>query len=222
MRAQCDITMDGTCRSCGDDSECIDGSGTYNSCDRTGKDPAGYTFGVCSNCGPGNSCLKGRCENYKCVECYSNSDCPYTAPVCDIKYESNFCIGCTADLECLNPAFSVCSGSGSCARCTSNSQCGHIMGKKACNIEVGCVECMKDSDCSEGKPYCDLNTNICGQKEERSDATETVVTTIATTAKTMMGVSGSMMFAGPNPALLWALINLLQAFYYLVFINVNY
>jgi len=46
------------------------------------------------------------------------------------------------------------------------------------------------------------------------------VASAATTA--MISVSGSMMFAGANPAILWALINLLQAFYYLAFINVEY
>ena len=216
--------MDSTCRSCGDDSECVDGSGTYSSCDRTGTDPSGYTFGVCSNCGPGNSCAKGRCENYKCVECYSDSECPYTAPVCDIQYESNFCVGCSLNSECTTPGYSVCSGSGSCARCSTNSECSHIANYKTCNPSVGCVECTQDSHCTTaGKPYCDLETNVCTIKEEEaSTATQAVVKTIETTAKTMMGVSGSMMFAGANPALLWALISLLQAFYYLIFINVNY
>jgi len=46
---------------------------------------------------------------------------------------------------------------------------------------------------------------------------------VATTATTVMaGASGSMMVIGANPAIMWALIGLLQTFYYMIFINVQY
>jgi len=55
---------------------------------------------------------------------------------------------------------------------------------------------------------------------QQTTQTITAVTTAATTA--MAGVSGSMMMAGANPAIMWALIGLLQTFYFLIFINVEY
>ena len=42
------------------------------------------------------------------------------------------------------------------------------------------------------------------------------------TTNVIAGASGSMILAGSNPALMWALIGLLQAFYYMIFINVQY
>ena len=57
------------------------------------------------------------------------------------------------------------------------------------------------------------------------DIQETVeaIRSLTTAASTIMaGASGSMMLAGANPAIIWALIGLLQAFYYMIFINVQY
>jgi len=51
-------------------------------------------------------------------------------------------------------------------------------------------------------------------------ATIETVTTVANNV--LAGASGSMILAGANPAILWALINLLQEFYFLIFINVQY
>lgn len=54
------------------------------------------------------------------------------------------------------------------------------------------------------------------------DTLDTIGSITTVTAKVIAGASGSMILAGANPALMWALIGLLQAFYYMIFINVQY
>jgi len=57
---------------------------------------------------------------------------------------------------------------------------------------------------------------------ELQETIETIQGLASTATSVMAGASGSMMLAGANPAIMWALIGLLQAFYYMIFINVNY
>jgi len=59
-----------------------------------------------------------------------------------------------------------------------------------------------------------------------SDSDKDLVASISKAAKTTMQATaigaGSIAILGGNPALLWPLLNLFQAFYYLIFIDVNY
>ena len=54
------------------------------------------------------------------------------------------------------------------------------------------------------------------------DTIDTITSLASTTTTVMASASGSMMIAGANPAIMWALIGLLQTFYYMIFINVEY
>jgi len=57
---------------------------------------------------------------------------------------------------------------------------------------------------------------------EIQETVETIKNLASTATNVMAGASGSMMLAGANPAIMWALIGLLQTFYYMIFINVQY
>jgi len=74
-----------------------------------------------------------------------------------------------------------------------------------------------------GDILLDTNTkSIPYTTPEIQQTIETIQSLASTTTTVMASASGSMMIAGANPAIMWALIGLLQAFYYMIFINVNY
>jgi len=78
-----------------------------------------------------------------------------------------------------------------------------------------------------GYLYGDIQVNFSTEKvlyttPEIEKNIETVQNIMSSATTAMTGLSGSLLLTGVNPAILWALIHLLQAFYYLVFINVEY
>jgi len=85
------------------------------------------------------------------------------------------------------------------------------------------IPCPTQSGYLYGDIVINFNTEkVLYSTPEIQQTVETIQSLTSTAATAMTSVSGSMMFAGANPAILWALINLLQMFYYLVFINVEY
>ena len=74
-----------------------------------------------------------------------------------------------------------------------------------------------------GKWIATWTTKLMGYiSESDREITVTINQVVATTMKVTSVGAGSFLLFGGNPALLWPLLTLFQAFYYLIFIDVNY
>ena len=107
-----------------------------------------------------------------CVECLAPSDCTTgVEKKCDTV--SNTCVECLASTDCSGPKAAKCN-QGACAKCTTNDDCAHVVGKTVCDTTAGeCVQCTgKDASAcgmDTGTPLvCDSLTRTCTTKKERS------------------------------------------------------
>ena len=119
--------------------------------------------------------------NGKCVQCFSNSDCPATQPICDPE-ELRCKAGCTSDAQCTGsqtphcnlqasecvqcltaadcsatPATPACDSHGRCAVCATNADCANKAGTPFCTTDrevAQCVACLRDQDCPTATPKC--------------------------------------------------------------------
>jgi len=156
MRAYCSLNAGDTlrCFQCGSNDDC-QGAGYPGTiyCDDTTLGGVG----VCSSCPP-SGCPAGICQNFKCVECNNNGDCPPNKPVCEIKFEGNFCRGCLQSSDCSNPSKPICSGK-TCITCSATSDCSARFPATPYCGPNGCAQCLQDSHCtSSSAPYCVGNT----------------------------------------------------------------
>jgi hypothetical protein len=72
--------------------------------------------------------------------------------------------GTACAAPCTNADSSFCDTSkGQCAVCKVDEHCKDILGKPACQADVGCFECSADnkSACGGKKPYCKAGGNEC-------------------------------------------------------------
>lgn len=135
--------------------------------------PPGYTCSGCllSGCGTGESCIAktGKCAKVKgqCDECAVQTDCAdgfkcvklgatkVCAPTCDNGASCPENSGCQKTIVgnvCSFNAATCCYG----PNCTPASACASCVDK--C-FGGACVECLKDTDCKNGK--CDANNHTC-------------------------------------------------------------
>ena len=65
-------------------------------------------------------------------------------------------------------------------------------------------------------------TKVIPFNSDADKAQQTTKSVITTTLIVAVSVSGTMVFAGGSPLALWTLFNIIQAFYYLILINIDY
>src|SRR5262249_15903231 len=94
MRAYC---YSGKCKLCSSSSNCANYPQKAGLPAAECQDVSGLGK-LCIYCDGNNDCPFGyTCNNYKCVECFSNADCTTAAkPSCIIKFEGNYC-GCVSN-----------------------------------------------------------------------------------------------------------------------------
>lgn len=149
--AFCDPSSDlGYCDECVVDADCGSEAASceYGSCyffcskDEHCTDPThphcNQATGQCGECGTSNDCKspeKPFCQDeFQCVSCLSNSDCPWGETCLGVGSCSPLC---KSDADCLNPV------------------------RPYCVLDL-CVECLGDGDCKDpASPRCDTDLNTC-------------------------------------------------------------
>lgn len=123
-----------------------------------GSSPSGRLLEEGGDCGDCPSESPECNEVNECVECTADEHCGGAATFC----VSEQCVACKVFLDCTEASAPSCVG-GRCAPCSSSSDCDHIPGAPACNVETGtCVECMPESGAGICQGYsCSRMTNTC-------------------------------------------------------------
>jgi len=102
----------------------------------------------CSAAVPALSC-PSKCEisNGTCG-CMVNSDCPITAPNCNIMRSPKLCVECISNQNCSkNTVNKVCNLANSrCQECVTNTDCAKSSGGSVC-YSGQCIECLVPQDC---------------------------------------------------------------------------
>lgn len=185
-RPICDV--DGTCRACAADAECVaagrapicdieagvcriclDGIG--RGCDPTGGAPIceAERCRACAGaeCGPGLDCRDGRCEGCNPID-NSGCDPDGDAPIC----VNGDCEACQLDGQCLDPARGFCVD-GRCRACdpATHAGCDPAGGLPLCDAGA-CVGCGAGVGCADrdpARPLC-LSDGRCGICDPADDA----------------------------------------------------
>jgi hypothetical protein len=95
------------------------------------------------------------------LDCLSDMDCPFAAPVCDPSMRQ--CQPCASDRDCNGaPGGPACDqASGVCVPCTSNGDCQGRPGLTHCySATHTCVACLSQSDCPR-ESFCAPSSHTC-------------------------------------------------------------
>ncbi len=231
----CDLTTS-ICRSCQYNNEC---PSTQPICNPT--------QGNCVKCLSNSTCPDNTqpiCDlnNFVCRGCRKDSECPISRSHCNISKGSceqclssinctnpllpacdrtNFtCRGCYQDFECLNARPYCNLIRHTCDECVSDFNCSSPF-RPICNLANStCRGCLQDLECSSGIPFCNLANGNCVSDRELSPAIEETFSIFSGSIKTVAAASVPLM--GLDPTILWSLVKLCQAFYYFLFLNINY
>jgi len=157
MRAICNSY--GVCAGCTQTSDCVEYSSPVY-CDTSTISG----LGVCSSC-PSTGCATGTCENFKCMECSTNSDCTDPAKsYCSDSFSGNFCEICTDDSDCSQFSDTIYCSSSGCVECTGNSDCTSSSNPYCINNV--CSACPDDTYCSTSvsttTPVCSSSGSCTG------------------------------------------------------------
>src|SRR5581483_4430656 len=94
-------------------------------------------------------------DNHRCrTGCKSDTDCPASAPKCDVQAAQ--CVQCLLAADCKSASAPLCSPDHTCVQCLGNEivdpSCP--MASPFCK-DFGCVQCLHDKDCPMSTPKCD-------------------------------------------------------------------
>lgn len=165
MRIRCDEAL-GRCRHCHADSDC-DGFPTPIWCQSQGN------VNFCVSCRDDNDCDSGwHCNNLRCQQCNSDTDCPASNPACYQTFAKTTCLPClnSNNAYCKSYTASKCVDK-TCTTCTGPSDCTHITGRPICSSGK-CVECTSSTQCTtSSKPYCNPTSGLCEVCRDSNDCT---------------------------------------------------
>ena len=113
-------------------------------------------------------CVLSGVNSGKCEECAGDSNCKTPTPACDA---SNKCVQCTKTngSECKGTT-PVCSSAETCAACNGDNGSGATnacpgAGNPFCEPDGSCAKCTSNTDCTTGThggPICNRGTGSCG------------------------------------------------------------
>jgi len=203
----------------------------------------------CINCQDNNTCFSCSFGHFLTLHMDNcTEECPYEGMQ---KAEERRCL-CTNNTDCGALEASRCDMlTRSCTSCINDTDCSHIFPiqiNTECRLGVCiecpsdcvlcqndlCVQCLDGFDLSNGLCYinCPVGQYNVSRTEcepipndeeaiaiEKAKELQAFVSSVSDAATAGSGV---LLILGANPTIIWILMNMLQTFYYLLFINVKY
>ena len=142
--AACDAS---SCSPCTSNNDCSDRTNT------SFPTLCNTNTGVCQYCLEDNECTSVHlsvCSSGQCAPCVYDEDCQnVNKAICD----NGFCVDCITNNDCTQlTTASRCENSTAyeCEICLTDFDCSLISSLPRCHVNLGCVECLSSSDCTDG------------------------------------------------------------------------